>query len=176
MKELDFTKVLATADRLDVVASMVQGLRQFAKSVMVISCQHQDIRYAMAATAVTEVSLDPPTMLICVNRAANIHGPLLAGADFAINMLHSQQEHIARNCSGLLRGEDRFTEGNWQSRQSGPPVLADALAYYVCRQEQRIDHGTHSIFIGHVVDAHTAEGLGPLIYVDGRYLTPSEPE
>jgi flavin reductase (DIM6/NTAB) family NADH-FMN oxidoreductase RutF len=161
---------------LDVVASMVQGLRRFAKSVMVISCTHQGTRYAMAATAVSEVSLDPPMMLICVNRSANMHAPLLAGADFTINMLNAEQEHIARNCSGALRGEDRFNEGDWQASNFGPPVLADALAYFVCRQEQRVDHGTHSIFIGEVVSAHAAHDAHSLVYVDGRYLTPSVSE
>jgi flavin reductase (DIM6/NTAB) family NADH-FMN oxidoreductase RutF len=163
-------------DNLDVVASMVQGLRRFAKSVMVISCEHQGTRYAMAATAVSEVSLDPPMMLICVNRSASMHPPLLAGADFTINMLNSNQEHIARNCSGALRGEERFNEGDWQASRFGPPVLADALAYFVCRQEQRVDHGTHSIFIGEVVAANAAEDAHSLVYVDGRYVSPSTPE
>jgi flavin reductase (DIM6/NTAB) family NADH-FMN oxidoreductase RutF len=162
--------------KLDVVASMLQGLRRFAKSVMVISCEHQGTRYAMAATAVCEISLDPPTMLICVNRTAGMHPPLMAGASFAINMLHAQQEHIARNCAGGLRGEERFGQGDWQMSEFGPPILTDAAAYFVCRQEQRIDHGTHSIFIGEVVDAHAADDLSSLVYVDGRYLSSSQSE
>jgi flavin reductase (DIM6/NTAB) family NADH-FMN oxidoreductase RutF len=162
--------------KLDVVASMVQGLRRFAKSVMVISCEHQGTKYAMAATAVSEISLDPPTMLICVNRSAGMHAPLMAGASFAINMLHSQQERIARNCAGAVRGEERFGQGDWQSSKFGPPILADAAAYFICRQEQRIDHGTHSIFIGEVVGAHAADDLSSLVYVDGRYLSSAEQE
>jgi flavin reductase (DIM6/NTAB) family NADH-FMN oxidoreductase RutF len=176
MTDIDNKDVPTTAGNLDVVASMVQGLRRFAKSVMVISCTHQGTRYAMAATAVSEVSLDPPTMLICINRSTSMHPPLLAGADFTINMLNSNQEHIARNCSGALRGEDRFNEGDWQASSFGPPVLADALAYFVCRQEQRVDHGTHSIFIGEVVAANAADAAHSLVYVDGRYVSPSTPE
>ncbi len=173
MAELENNNQPNTSGNLDVVASMVQGLRRFAKSVMVISCTHQGTRYAMAATAVSEVSLDPPTMLICVNRSANMHAPLFAGADFTINMLNSTQEHIARNCSGGLRGEDRFNEGDWQASSFGPPILADAVAYFICRQEQRVDHGTHSIFIGEVVSAHAAPDAHSLVYVDGRYVSPS---
>jgi flavin reductase (DIM6/NTAB) family NADH-FMN oxidoreductase RutF len=156
----------------EVAAAMLRGLRRFAKSVMVISCAHHGVRYAMAATAVTEVSLDPPTMLICVNRAAGMHAPLLDGADFTINMLNSAQEHIARNCSGGLRGEDRFSQGEWQNSVFGPPVLADALAYFVCRQEQRVEHGTHSIFIGQVISAYSSAAAHSLVYVDGRYIAP----
>lgn len=139
---------------------------------MVISCTYQGVRYAMSATAVSELSLDPPTMLICVNRNASLHAPLLAGADFAINMLHGGQEHIARNCGGALKGEERFNEGDWQLSDLGAPYLADAQASFICRQVNRLEHGTHSVFLGEVQLAHAAEKIDPLIYVDGRYLTP----
>ena len=64
----------------------------------------------------------------------------------------------------------------YQASDFGPPILSDALAYFVCRQEQRVDHGTHSIFIGEVVAAHAAENAHSLVYVDGRYVSPSNPE
>jgi flavin reductase (DIM6/NTAB) family NADH-FMN oxidoreductase RutF len=158
----------------NVTDTMRLGLRRYAKSVMVITCTYQGVRYAMSATAVSELSLDPPTMLICVNQSAGLHAALSAGADFAINMLHAGQEHIARNCGGGLRGEERFDEGDWQASDFGPPILADAQAYFVCRQEQRIDHGTHSIFIGQVVAAYSADDIDPLVYVDGRYISPMQ--
>ncbi len=167
---------MAPLDKLDIVNDMVRGLRRYAKSVMVISCAHEDVRYAMSATAVSELSLDPPTMLICVNRSAALYVPLSSGADFAINMLNANQEHIARNCGGAIKGEARFDEGDWQYSDFGPPILADAQAYFVCRQEQRIDHGTHSVFIGEVIAAKAAEDINPLVYVDGRYIAPLQAE
>jgi flavin reductase (DIM6/NTAB) family NADH-FMN oxidoreductase RutF len=170
MTNLSANQAVEPLDNQDVAANMRLGLRRFAKSVMVISCVSNGTRYAMSATAVSELSLDPPTMLICVNQSANMHGPLAEGADFTINMLHAGQEHIARNCAGALRGEERFDEGDWQASDFGPPVLNDAQAYFVCRQEQRIDYGTHSIFIGQVVAAHAAQVIDPLVYVDGGYL------
>jgi flavin reductase (DIM6/NTAB) family NADH-FMN oxidoreductase RutF len=149
------------------------ALRRFAKSVMVVSCVHNGVRYAMSATAVSELSLDPPTMLVCVNQNASMHMPLSTGADFAINMLHGGQEQIARNCGGALRGEERFDEGDWQTSAFGPPYLADAQASFICRLANRIDHGTHSIFVGEVLAATSAEQVDPLVYVDGRYLAPA---
>jgi len=154
------------------VDDMLKGLRRFAKTVMVISCEMDGRRYAMSATAVTEVSLDPPTMLICVNRDATLHIPLLAGADFAINLLDAGQEQIARNCGGELRGAERFEQGDWQPSDHGPPILADTQAYFICRQEQRVEHGTHSIFIGEVIAAHSDSAVDPLVYVDGAYVAP----
>lgn len=160
----------------DVIATMRLGLRRFAKAVMVITCEHEGTRYAMSATAVSELSLDPPSMLICVNQSANIHAPLAAGAYFAINMLHAGQEQIASNCGGVLRGEERFDEGDWQKSTQGPPILNDAQAYFVCNQAKRIDHGTHSIFIGEVISAYSGDGISPLVYVNGRYIAPLQTE
>jgi flavin reductase (DIM6/NTAB) family NADH-FMN oxidoreductase RutF len=172
MAILNEDKPSAADERKQLVADMLQGLRRFAKSVMVISCEKDGQRYAMSATAVSEISLDPPTMLICVNRSATMHIPLLEGADFAINMLHAGQEQISRNCGGEKRGEERFDLGDWQASPYGPPVLADAQAYFVCRQAQRVETGTHSIFIGEVVAAFADDRVDPLVYVDGGYLAP----
>lgn len=148
---------------------MLFALRRFAKSVMVVSCEHGGTRYAMSATAVSEVSLDPPTMLICVNRQTNLFGALSEGADFAINILHSGQEEIARNCGGAVRGEERFAVGAWENGEGGPPYLSDAQASFICRQVKFVEHGTHGIFLGEVQAVHVLDAVDPLIYVDGRY-------
>jgi flavin reductase (DIM6/NTAB) family NADH-FMN oxidoreductase RutF len=155
----------------DLTDQMRLGLRRFAKAVMVVSARHDGVRYAMSATACSEVSLDPPTMLVCVAQAASMHIPLAAGADFAINMLHSGQQQISRNCGGAKRGEERFDEGDWQDDEN-TPFLADGQASFICRVVNRADHGTHSVFIGEVRAAHVAETVDPLVYVDGRYLEP----
>ncbi|MEP7350049.1 MAG: flavin reductase family protein [Sphingorhabdus sp.] len=162
-------------DQIAVTDQMRLGLRRFAKAVMVISARHEDVRYAMAATACSEVSLDPPTMLVCVNQTASMHAPLAAGADFAINMLHSGQEQISRDCGGAKRGEARFDLGDWQD-DDGTPWLADGQASFICRVVNRVDHGTHSIFIGEVRAAHATDIVDPLVYVDGRYLEPAHKE
>ncbi len=150
-------------------ANMLTALRRYAKSVMVISSKHEGTRYAMAATAVCEVSLDPPAMLVCVNLNNSMHGPLLDGANFAVNMLHGGQEQIARNAGGAMKGEDRFSEGDWCEGALGQPYLADAQASFICRNSKSLTFGTHTIFIGEVVSAHCADQVDPLVYVDGGY-------
>jgi flavin reductase (DIM6/NTAB) family NADH-FMN oxidoreductase RutF len=152
-------------------ANMLNALRRYAKSVMVISSRHQGIRYAMAATAVCEVSLDPPAMLVCVNLNNSMHVPLSDGANFAVNMLHGGQVQIAQNAGGAVRGEERFNEGDWRESVLGIPYLADAQASFICRNVRSLTFGTHTIFIGEVAAAYAAEAVDPLIYVDGGYLS-----
>lgn len=150
-------------------AEMRAGLRRLAKAVVIVTTRDVERRYAMAATAVSEVSMDPPSVLVCVNRGAAINAPLAAGADFCLNILHSSHEAISADCGGRERGEERFNNGAWAGSDSGAPYLEDAQARFMCRNDRAIDYGTHTIYIGVVQEAVTAGPVDPLIYVDGRY-------
>ena len=148
---------------------MRQALRRLAKAVVVITSRHGDARFAMAATAVSELSLDPPSMLICVNQTASLHSPLAEGANFCVNILDRSQEDIARLCSGAVKGEARFAKGEWGEAHANVPYLREAQASFVCLNEQNFAYGTHRVFIGRVVEALTHGTVDPLVYVDQRY-------
>lgn len=146
-----------------------EGLRRLAKAVVVITCRHEGQRYAMAATAVSELSMDPPSLLICVNRTASLYAPLAAGADFCVNILHSDHSEISSVCSGREKGEARFAVGDWAAADDGCPVLADAQASFFCRNDRAFDYGTHHVVIGRVEEVAINGEVSPLIYADGRY-------
>jgi flavin reductase (DIM6/NTAB) family NADH-FMN oxidoreductase RutF len=167
------TAEIATALRL--------GLRGLAKAVTVISCRHGSNRYAMTATAVNELSMDPPSMLICVNRRASLFAPLCDGAHFCINILQASQAEISALCSGKARGEARFAVGSWSNSPLGPPYLLEAQSSFVCRNVSKLEFGTHGIFVGQVEQVLMRGQNDPLVYMDGRYgafattLTPGIP-
>lgn len=146
-----------------------QALRRLAKAVVVISSRHVGQRFAMVATAVSELSLDPPSMLVCVNRTASLFPPLHAGAPFVINILHHSQASVARRCTGPIKGEARFELGEWADTELGPPRLVGAQAAIVCRNARAHEYGTHGIFIGDVTEVFLHGEPGPLVYFDGRY-------
>jgi flavin reductase (DIM6/NTAB) family NADH-FMN oxidoreductase RutF len=124
---------------------------------------------AWAAWAAWTSSMDPPSMLICVNRTASSHAILEGGANFALNILHTGQMDVARTCGGAAKGEERFGSGNWQADAQGVPYLADAQAAIICHQRQRISYGSHDIFIGDVQAVRLADSADPLVYFDGAY-------
>lgn len=161
VSEVTVTTDLAEATR--------DGLRRLAKAVVVITTRWKGERFAMAATAVNEVSMDPPSMLACINRSASIHAPIAAGADFCINILSADQQHISRICSGANKGEARFEVGQWGETMIGVPRLMDAQSVLVCLNERHHDYGTHTVFLGRVVEVYTSPVVDPLVYVDGRY-------
>jgi flavin reductase len=145
-----------------------QAMRRVASTVNVISICVDGQAMGITATAVSPISMDPPSLLVCINRAASVHASMEDVDRFAVNVLHRDQERVARMFADRRFHEERFSDG-WQHDEASPPRLADAQATILCR---RIDHhqfGTHSIFIGVVEAVTTRGGVEPLVYLDGRY-------
>lgn len=134
-----------------------QSLRATASSVTIISTQLHAVRHGMVATAVTSVSLDPPTLLVAINKNASIHGPLTIRRAFAVNYLSSINEAVVRNFSAA-KGEQRFSFGEWREDidldgplPEGIPYLPDAQATAFCALVSSYDSGTHTLFVGKVL-------------------------
>ncbi len=145
-----------------------QAMRRVASTVNVISLCVDGEAMGITATAVSSLAMDPPSLLVCINRAASVHTSMEDVTHFRVNVLHRDQEGVAQIFADRRFHAERFLEG-WENDCIRPPRLIDAQASILCR---RIDHhrfGTHSIFIGVVEDVVTREGIDPLVYLDGRF-------
>jgi flavin reductase (DIM6/NTAB) family NADH-FMN oxidoreductase RutF len=143
--------------------------------VVVVTSLHENRRFAMTATAVSELSFDPPSMLICVNRSASVHPALAAGAPFGINILHQSHRDIAGLCAGQEKSERRFELGDWREGALGVPRLEGAQASIFCRNSRHVEYGTHGIFIGDVIEVHLGGSPDPLIYLNGGFVSAAWP-
>jgi flavin reductase (DIM6/NTAB) family NADH-FMN oxidoreductase RutF len=150
------------------IADAKLALRRLASSVSVVTCRHKGRNYAMTATAVSAVSMDPPSMLVCVNRSGGFHDALDQASEFAINVLSRAHVDISKLCSGGASGERRFEIGYWDTRAAAP-VLVDAQAAIICRKDKGFQYGSHTVFMGPVISISMNGDVDPLIYVDGRY-------
>lgn len=157
---------------ISLAAGLRAALRTLVRPVAVVTAAHGGQRYAMAATAFCEVSMDPPSMLVCINRANATHSAVTAGADLCLNLLAAGQADISQRCGGGVAGEERFTVGDWRIAAEGPPRLADACASIVLRPVSIVDHATHAVVIGEVVDVWHGAMASPLGFHDGAYLFP----
>jgi flavin reductase (DIM6/NTAB) family NADH-FMN oxidoreductase RutF len=154
----------------ELIGGMKQAMRRLAASVVVATARDGDTRYAMAASACTSLSMDPPSILLCVNQSASIYPILNHGRDFCINMLSGSHEAISAACSGGAKGEGRFAIGDWRDDpDTNVPFLADAQASLICSVDAIHHYGTHGIFIGKVKRVHLHGDVYPLVYIDGRY-------
>jgi len=144
------------------------AMRTLTSAVSILTTEHEGRRYGMTATAVTSLSMTPPSLLACVNISASIHSPLLARSRFCVNVLHANQSSVAEAFSGR-RAADRFSAGEWGSDETLIPYLNDAQANVFCNVEASHVHGTHRIFIGRVLAIRVREQINPLLYQNGRY-------
>jgi flavin reductase (DIM6/NTAB) family NADH-FMN oxidoreductase RutF len=151
-----------------IIADAKLALRRLASSVSVVTCRHDGRNYAMTATAVSALSMEPPSMLVCVNRSGGFHDALSKANEFAINVLSRAHVPISRQCSGGAAGEDRFEVGYWDTAAAAP-VLVDAQAAIICRKDNATPYGTHTIFMGRILSISMNGDVDPLIYVDGQY-------
>jgi flavin reductase (DIM6/NTAB) family NADH-FMN oxidoreductase RutF len=157
-----------TGDDERVIEQFRSAMRRVAATVNVISINVHGRPLGITATAVSSLSMEPPSLLACINRAATVHASMTDLSNFRVNILHRDQEPIARMFADRAYEAERFAAG-WELDDHLPPRLIDAQASVLCR---RIDHhqfGTHSIFIGVIEDVQVREDAAPLLYWNGRY-------
>ena len=149
------------------------AMRQLAASVSVVAAQSGDARGGLTMTAVCSVSLEPPTMLICVNQSSSSHD-LIANAEcFSVNILNEHQRIIAEvfaGQTGITDWDERFAAGGaiWSETDAGAPILEEARASVICRTREIVQSGSHTIFLGEVVEVRVRE------YADGHALLYSQ--
>lgn len=145
------------------------AMRRLAATVNIITIRDTDRPMGMTATAVSSLTADPPSILVCVNQSASMHNLLVEAETFCVNILHQDQHDVARVFSDSKLREARFATGQWEHRSDAPPYLADAQAVLLCERRQLMTYATHTICIGAVCEVHLRDDIDPLLYVDGRF-------
>ena len=120
----------------------------------------------MTVSAFCSLSLDPPLILICIEKTASVHPALTSAAAFIVNVLSESQEQIARRFS--IVDIDRFEGVGFSRSRNGIVILDDVLAIIECNRFALHDGGDHTIIIGEV-EAGRAENGAPLLYYRGGY-------
>jgi flavin reductase (DIM6/NTAB) family NADH-FMN oxidoreductase RutF len=142
------------------------AMRRLAATVSVVTTLEDGIRYGMTATSVVSVSMEPPSLLVSINRGASIHDPLLRRGRFCVNLLLNKHQLCSDAFAGKLTVSERFDVGTWHHDHE-LPFLADALANVFCMVDRTLEYGSHTIVIGRVLDARVAHPIEPLIHLDG---------
>ncbi len=154
----------------DLVRDFKGAMRRRASTVTIITASDKDGRYGMAATAVSSVTTEPPTLLVCINRSASIHNPIAESERFCVNMLGCEHQHLVPTFSGAAKGESRFAEGEWDAGYGDLPCLDGALASVMCEVRHAVEYGSHTIFIGEVTHVRLPVSTTPLVYRDGGFF------
>ncbi|KGC37607.1 flavin reductase family protein [Burkholderia pseudomallei] len=142
------------------------AMRRLTSTVSIVATRDACARYGMAATAVSALSTEPPAILVCINRAATLHAPLMRVRRFSLNLLHERQLELIAPFSGKLDHDARFAHGEWRDAH-GVPMLAGAQATLWCAVDGDFSYGSHTIVIGRVDSVSTAGPVAPLLWQDG---------
>jgi flavin reductase (DIM6/NTAB) family NADH-FMN oxidoreductase RutF len=144
-------------------------MSHFATGITVLTAAGEH-SHAMTANAFSSVSLDPPMVLCCIARTAQMHEAILRSRHFGVSVLAAGQEHLARYFASRDRpkGMAQFDDVEWfPGRRSGAPLLAGALAWLECELAEVYHGGDHSIFLGTVLDAARRTGDALLFFGGG---------
>ncbi len=145
-----------------------QTLGLFATGVTVIAVEVDGILRGMTANAVTSVSLDPPLVLVCVQKDARMVEYLKKSSGFSINILTEDHADLSNYFANLWSGAEppEFNFLPWE----GGPRLQDALGAIACQTQEFLEGGDHWIVLGRVTHLYRPKSPGrPLLYYTGRY-------
>jgi flavin reductase (DIM6/NTAB) family NADH-FMN oxidoreductase RutF len=154
------------------------AMRQLTGGVSVITAGRGRDISGMTVTSVSSLSVDPPALIVSVNRAAPSLSLVRRYGFFGVNILTSDQLDIAERFTGKdgLKGAERFAGAEWTMRASGVPLLVGALAAIDCEVEEVIERHSHAIIIGRVLDVEVSARRAALAYWHGRYVAVDQDE
>ena len=154
------------------------AMRHLVGAVSVITAGRGDDITGMTVTSVSSLSVDPPSLIISVNRASSTWPLLRRYGHFGVNILNADQIDIAERFAGKgdLKGAERFAGAQWTTRPPGAPLLIGALAAIDCEVEDIVERHSHAIVIGRVLDVAVSTRTAALAYWQGRYVSIDQDE
>ncbi len=143
------------------------ALSRFASGVTVVTTKNKDGKlFGITVSAFCSVSLDPPLVLICIDKKTGSHHAFHEAGCFIVNFLREDQQDLSNHFASSL--DDKFSKVQHHINESGLPVLQDSLATLECKLIYSYEGGDHTIFVGEVEKTSVGEG-NPLIYFRGQY-------
>lgn len=142
-------------------------LGHFATGVTVITTKDKEgAPNGLTANAFMSLSLNPPLVLISVDKGATCYSCFELQNGFTVNFLSEAQEEISRRFA--TKGADKFAGLNWHAGSNGAAIIEGSLGYVECKITQCHDGGDHTIVVGEIVNV-SATGDRPLLFFKGKY-------
>lgn len=170
-------KTASSASLEEFRAGFREAMSRVPSAVYLITSDGEAGRCGIMATAVLAVSVEPPTMLISVDRSSVSAQQLIANGKFCVNLLKADDELLAEVFAGRtdLQRDARYSVGHWHTLETGSPVLCSARAVFDCKLVASLDAATHQLLVGEVVGVEST--LSPegeeeaLLYMERGYKT-----
>ena len=172
LPETNFREVETQEASIDPVSpqELRHAQRQWPTGVAIVAVSHQGVRHGMTVSSFTSLSLEPPWVLISLDRSSRTYHLVAEAGHFGVIFLSGQQRAISeRFARRETEAEDRFAGLETHTLVSGAPFLAGGLGSLDCRVVTTIEAGSNTLFIGEVLAARSGEGELPLVYFNRQY-------
>jgi flavin reductase ActVB len=155
-------------DRAVEPADFREAMSQFASGVTIVTTRDADgTAMGFTASAFSSLSLNPPLVLVCLDKGADCYGAFAKAETMAISILAAGQTEIALRFS--KRGADKFGPGGLVDGPiTGLPLVAGATVHLECDFAEKLDGGDHTILVGKVVSAKTVD-VTPMVHYNRHF-------
>ncbi len=143
----------------------LSALRHMTYGIYVLTTQFDKTINGMIASWVTQVSYDPPLILVAIHPNRYSHELLKKSGCFALHALERSQKEMLNRFKGPDPAK-KFSGINWEPGQTGAPVIKDCMAWLECRVKESWTPGNHTLFIGEIVHADSGQSGQPLCTLD----------
>jgi len=166
LPEIQFLK----ADKL-MKKEWLKAFGHMTYGIYVLTAQVDDTINGMIASWVTQVSYEPPLIMVAVHPNRYSHGLIEKSSAFALHVLDQSQKEMLKRFKGPDPGK-KFTDIPWTTGKTGAPILKNCMAFFELRVKERHDPGNHTLFIGEVVNSGIQSAGIPLCTqeYDGMYV------
>lgn len=149
-----------------------QVLGRFCTGVTIVTFKNESGIHGLTVNAFSSVSLEPPLVLICVDKQGVSHQILSEAEAFVVNLLSKGQTELAyRFADASLSSEQRYADSVYWLTDNGIPVFEDNLGFLECMIYERFDGGDHTIFLGEVENGDVSENKRPLIFYSSQFYS-----
>ncbi|QEU96903.1 flavin reductase family protein [Streptomyces kanamyceticus] len=158
------------ADRVEGVdpADFRSALARFPSGVTIVTTRSEaGTLHGFTASSFAALSLDPPLVLVCLDRGADCYPVFMAAERFVVNIVTPAHAELAMKFA--TKGENKFAHGRFAFDDERHPLLPDAAAVLHCELRQAVPGGDHVILIGRVHEARTGGGE-PVTWYRGDFL------
>ena len=146
-----------------------RAMRAWTTGVGVLMSAHDGQAYGVTINSLASLSLDPPLVTVVLMNDSFIYRLVAGSCAFSLTLLRADQQKVAEDFAGKLRGPERMTSAPIQTLPGGMPVLQGGLAWLDCRVVHSHPVGVNTLFIAEVAEAEVLSTEDPLVYHDRGY-------
>ena len=140
-------------------------MKRFASGVTLVTFNDNNTFGGLTVSSFCSLSMDPPLVLICIDKKIASHNSLKKVTNFGVNICNSEQGKLAWDfANSKIDKNELINSLPHTTTDSGTPLLGEVLASMDCRITERYDGGDHSIFVGQIESGKFDEKVEPLVY------------